>query len=324
MRKISALVSLFIIILLLTGCAGQYYTEDNEASIQTFKETLSLKKELKNSIQNNETPEYKGDDEIRQKLAEQIFSLDLERAKAAKVKEGNEPFFINKRSNVSIILVHGLTASPWETRELGERLAAEGYNVYGVLLAGHGTDRSELRKTKWQDWHSSLKNAYEAMSYISDKIYVIGVSSGGSLGIMLAEENKVDGIVCLACPVYLKNKNTRLIPLIKHFYWYQKRELTEEEKKYYYEYRPLESIEQLEKLISTYSFSLAEVNMPIMIIQNKGDPTVDPESAEFIFEKIRSPDKQKIYFEGNYHVLTRGEHKEEVFNLIKEFLEERK
>src|SRR2546427_411191 len=38
------------------------------------------------------------------------------------------------------LLVHGFTGTPEEMRPLGEALAARGFPVYAVRLAGHGTD----------------------------------------------------------------------------------------------------------------------------------------------------------------------------------------
>ena len=315
MKKPAVIIISALMLLFLAGCAGKYYPEDTEKSIGSFKNILALKKQLSLDAENKS---------IREDLAAEIFSLDLERSKAAGVKDDNLPFFINKGSNTSVLLVHGFTASPWETKELGENLSEQGYNVYGVLLAGHGTDRSELRKTTWKDWYTSVKDAYEALDYISEKIFAVGISTGGSLSIALAEDYKIDGLVCLACPVYLRNENTRFIPILKYFYWYEKRPLTEEEKQHYYEYRPLESVEQLDNLIRYSSSGLHDITIPALIMQNQGDPTVDPQSADFIFNRINSTEKQIIYFDGDYHVLTKGKYKDEVFRLISEFIKERK
>ena len=309
------LLLLTVIVLFLTGCSQQYSVPENQKTQELSANIDSLKNEIKLN------PD---DTNLRNQIASEMYALDLERAKSAEVKDYNQPFFINANSNVSILLIHGFTASPWEVKELGERLAEKGYNVYGVLLAGHGTDRSELRETKWQDWYSSVKNAYEALSYISDKFFVVGVSTGGTLGLLLAEEYKIDGVVCLACPVNFKDKRAGLAPLIKYFYWYQKRELKDEEKLYYYEYRPLESIDQLEHMINMFYGALPSLKTPILMLQGRQDPTVDPESAELICSRINSTDKQKIYFEADNHVLTKGENKEEVFNLVFSFIDARK
>lgn len=303
-----------VLILFFTGCSQRYAVTDNEETSEMLNKITSLKNDIKLSP---------ADINLRNQIASEIYNLDLERAKLAKVKDYNQPFFINSNSNASVLLIHGFTASPWEVKELGERLAEKGYNVYGVLLAGHGTDRSELRKTKWQDWYNSVKKACEALSYISDKVFIVGVSTGGALGLLLAEEYKIDGVVCMACPVTFKDKRAGLAPLIKYFYWYQKRELKDEEKQYYYEYRPMASIDQLGRMINIFYEALPKLNTPILLLQSRHDQTIDTKSAELIYNKINSTDKKKIYFETDNHVLTKGENKDEVFNLVFGFINAR-
>jgi carboxylesterase len=300
-----------VLLLFLTGCAEKYSKIDDSA-VKISENIASLKAEL-NSDPNNTS--------LRNSLAEQMFSLELETAKLKGVSEENQPFFINKAGSTGILLIHGFTATPWEVRELGESLAAEGYNVYGTLLEGHGTNRADLRKTSWEDWYNDVKNSHEALAYISDKIFVVGVSTGGSLAILLEEDGyKVDGIVCLACPIFLRDKNTWLAPLLKYFYWYQWRNVSDGDKLHYYEYRPLGSVHQLTELIKHSSENIKNIDKPVLIIQNKNDSTVDPKSADFIYNNIGSSDKNLVYLEGDYHVLTKGQHKDEVFALIQEFI----
>src|SRR5207247_2364206 len=55
------------------------------------------------------------------------------------------------------LLVHGFTGTPEEMRPLGEALAARGFPVYGVRLAGHGTDVAEPARTRWTDWFASVE-----------------------------------------------------------------------------------------------------------------------------------------------------------------------
>jgi carboxylesterase len=304
------------VLLFVTGCAGSYYVEDNEKSAEIAWEIEALKERL------NQNPD---DTAVKSQLAENMFNLELERAKAAGVSKENEQFFINKGSNISVLLVHGFTASPWELRELGEYLADKGYTVYGTLLAGHGTTKEDLRKTKWQDWYNSVENAYEALNLVSDKIFIVGESTGGSLGMVLAEErDSIAGIVCMACPIYLADEKAKFVPLLKYLYPYQLRNLSEEDKQHYYEYRPLESVEQLMDMIDFNKESMGMLNSPILIIQDREDHTVDPKSAEFIYSNIGSSDKKMVYFDGNHHVLTKSKYKQEIFGLVETFIDEHK
>src|SRR5439155_22684567 len=55
------------------------------------------------------------------------------------------------------LLVHGFTGTPEEMRPLAETLAAHGFPVHAVRLAGHGTDVTELARTRWSDWFASVE-----------------------------------------------------------------------------------------------------------------------------------------------------------------------
>jgi carboxylesterase len=308
------LLILFALSIFLVGCSGEYDKTSSIEVLEISDNIISLKDRLSTDEKNTQ---------LRNNIAEQMFELELETAKIKGVNEENLPFFINKGSNISVLLVHGFTATPWEVRELGDFLAAKGYNVYGTLLEGHGTNITDLKKTKWEDWYDDVKNADEALSYISSKVFVVGVSTGGSLGIMLEEDSyKADGIVCLACPIYMTQKNLWLVPTIKYFYWYQKRNISDEDKLHYYEYRPLASVQQLTQLIKSSIQKMNNMDKPILIVQNKDDKTVDPRSADFIYNNIHSSDKKLIYLEGDYHVLTKGENRDEVFAMVNTFIEE--
>ena len=48
-----------------------------------------------------------------------------------------------------VLLLHGLTDSPYSLRALGEALHAKGYQVLGLRLPGHGTAPSGLLELRW-------------------------------------------------------------------------------------------------------------------------------------------------------------------------------
>jgi carboxylesterase len=304
---------LFALSLFLTGCAADHSTS-NARTEEIFDDIISLRQELESDPNNTE---------LRSSIAEQMFELELETAKLKGVKDSNLPFFIDKGSNISILLVHGFTATPWEVREFGDFLAEKGYNVYGTLLEGHGTTIKDMRKTQWEQWLYDVKNADEALSYISDRVFIVGVSTGGSLGIILAERGyNVDGLVCLACPINLSDTRSWLAPFLKYVYWYQKRNLSEEDKMHYYNYRPIASVQQLTELIDFSVQSIGSIDMPVLIIQSTEDSTVDRRSADYLYSHIGSADKKLVYFEGDNHVLVQRENKDEVFSLTELFIEE--
>ena len=56
----------------------------------------------------------------------------------------------------AVLLVHGLSDSPYSMRALAEIFHAQGYHVLVLRLPGHGTIPSMLRDVTWQDWYAAV------------------------------------------------------------------------------------------------------------------------------------------------------------------------
>lgn len=106
-----------------------------------------------------------------------------------------------------ILLLHGMSDSPYSLRSLGERLHALGATVIGLRLPGHGTAPSGLVKVHWKDMAAAVRLA---IGYLREQasgrpLFIVGYSNGGALAVHYAlatlEDDslpKVDGIVLLS------------------------------------------------------------------------------------------------------------------------------
>src|SRR4029077_21197105 len=95
------------------------------------------------------------------------------------VQDRAKPFRID-RGPVSCLLLHGLTGTPYEMRDLGEALAAAGVSVSCPLLPGHGTDVRDLARTTWRDWEAAALAEFDALGPKSGSRFVCGLSMGAS------------------------------------------------------------------------------------------------------------------------------------------------
>jgi len=84
-----------------------------------------------------------------------------------------------------VLLLHGLSDSPYSLRALGERLHEAGAWVLGLRIPGHGTAPSGLVETRWQDMSAAVKLAARHVNNaVGDKpFYMVGYSNGGALAI---------------------------------------------------------------------------------------------------------------------------------------------
>jgi carboxylesterase len=129
--------------------------------------------------------------------------------------QGAEPFFF-AGNRIGALCVHGLTASPQEVYWLGKYLAKQGLTVFGPRLAGHGTDFNDLQRTRWEDWYYSVLDGYHLLRQCCDRVFVLGMSLGGLLSLHLAANEQVDGVVVMATPLYVANKNAQFAPALRY------------------------------------------------------------------------------------------------------------
>ena len=84
-----------------------------------------------------------------------------------------------------VLLLHGMSDSPYSMRALGEALDNRGYQIIGLRLPGHGTAPSGLKRSTWQDMSAAVKLAMKHLesSLGSRPIHIIGYSTGASLAL---------------------------------------------------------------------------------------------------------------------------------------------
>jgi len=87
-----------------------------------------------------------------------------------------------------VLLLHGMSDSPYSLHNLGTRLHEEGAHVVGLRIPGHGTAPSGLVYVHWQDMAAAVKLAVQHLhEQLGDKpVYIVGYSNGGALALYYA------------------------------------------------------------------------------------------------------------------------------------------
>ena len=91
-------------------------------------------------------------------------------------------------SNVKggVLMLHGLTDSPYSMRHLARIFEEQGYYVLALRMPGHGTIPSGLLHATWEDWMAA---AYLGARHVREKtakdlpFYIVGYSNGGALAV---------------------------------------------------------------------------------------------------------------------------------------------
>jgi carboxylesterase len=242
-----------------------------------------------------------------------------------------EPFLL-PGNRTGCLLVHGFTGMPKEMRWMGEYLNKQGCTCLGVRLNGHATKPEDMIRSHWTDWTASVEDGYHLLRGMTDRIYLVGLSMGGVLSLLMSTRLEVSGVVAMSTPYHLpQDYPTWLLRLYSVFSpytkksgevpgasWFDKAAYAEHVS---YPQNPVRSAVELKLLINEMRAALPEVRKPVLLIHSKDDPYVLPENMEGIYAGlVNAEDKTKLYITGSGHVVTRDAARHQVFEAALEFI----
>jgi alpha-beta hydrolase superfamily lysophospholipase len=106
----------------------------------------------------------------------------------------------------SVLLMHGLTDSPYAMRGIAEIFQSEGFYVVALRLPGHGTVPSGLRDVRWEDWYAAVAAAAKhaaARGGAGKPFYIGGFSTGAALATLYSVRSLDDADLPRPQGVYL-------------------------------------------------------------------------------------------------------------------------
>ncbi len=118
------------------------------------------------------------------------------------IRKGCQPLIMDwgeKRDN-SIVLIHGLTDSPYFMKAIGQRFHEQmGFNVLIPLLQGHGLNEPNgMAGVSLEEWKRNVEFAIETAKELGTKVSIGGLSTGGALSVYMALKNPaINGAVFL-------------------------------------------------------------------------------------------------------------------------------
>lgn len=222
--------------------------------------------------------------------------------------------FEHKGSDHGILLIHGFTGSPAHMRKLADALSQRGYTVRTIALPGHATTEADMSKADWQQWLHAAKQASLEMMQEMRTFTVCGLSMGGVLALLVAQQMKVDACIPISAPMAVKNRflpMARLLsPFVRRIAWSSGTERRAKlDKAYDYGYSgfPTSKGADLYRLIRLARQNLFNITCPILCIQSDADETIWEGSMDAILEGVSSEVRQKLWLHGVPHVCTISE-----------------
>lgn len=222
-----------------------------------------------------------------------------------------------------IIACHGYTATTFEWSEFREWIGdRDDVYVSQVLLAGHGRSYEDFKESSWQDWQSAITEEYRRLEAAGYKnIHLLGSSTSCALFLELLDSDYFQGRIVpqnilMVDPIVIpSNKLLPLIGVVGPMLGYMESEQTAEEDKVYYRFRPQETLQQLQELITLVRKELERgivlpADCQVKVYKSTKDPTADPVSAVLIYKGLKTSGGENIEVEliaSDLHVFTRLE-----------------
>ncbi len=246
------------------------------------------------------------------------------------VMHGAETFFF-PGGKVGCLLTHGFTATPQEMRQLGTRLASQGYTVLGVRLFGHGTRLEDMARSRWRDWLASVEDGYHLLRGRCDQIVVIGFSTGGCLSLIMLSELPADGIVTLSTPYQLPpipflKQLSPILPALSIFLpairkgppvWV---DMEAAKSRVQYDAYPLRSVPEFSAMAKEMRTRLSKVTAPALLIHSLDDNFIPPSDMQHIYDSLGSTEKQMVHVKNSNHIITCDAAREDVFRETEAFV----
>jgi len=244
-----------------------------------------------------------------------------------------EPFLF-PGSRTGCLLIHGFTGTPKEMRWMGEYLAKQGLSVLGLRLAGHATRPDDMIRSRWTDWVASVEGGYHLLRGLADHMYMIGLSMGGALALLLSTRLDVKGVVVISTPIQIPHADWRLnyigifsrlrpyLPKGKFppgYGWFDKDAWKEHIS---YPQNPVRSIAELDRLLAEMRAALPEVRVPVLLIHSQDDGYVLPENMDRLYSALTNvTDKTRLSVRGSGHVVTRDAARQQAFEAAAQFID---
>jgi len=109
----------------------------------------------------------------------------------------NRSFVLMPKGEIrgAVVLLHGLTDSPYSVRYLAEDYRQRGFVAVAPRLPGHGTAPGSLTAVGWQSWMAATRLAVREATRLAGAqrpLHLVGYSNGGALAMKYALDSLSD------------------------------------------------------------------------------------------------------------------------------------
>ena len=245
----------------------------------------------------------------------------------------------------SLVLCHGVNSHGGQYLRAGEEFASRGFAVTALDLRGRGkSDGERFYIDSIGEYVADLALAIDLARSKQPRLplYVLGHSAGGvtSVTYALDHQDEIDGLICesFAFRVFAPNFALKLLEGASHIVPHThvlrlKMENSPRDPEWVAqlkadpltdnEVQPVATVAAFARAGERFEREFKRITLPVLIIHGTADKATRPDGSEQFFKEAGSADKTLKLYDGYAHDLLNDIGKEQVFDDVALWIEER-
>ncbi len=236
-------------------------------------------------------------------------------------------FTLEGSKDEAVFLIHGFTGTCAELYPPAEFLNKAGYTAIVFFMVGNTTKADDLKGTTDKDWINSILIACRKARTQYKKLYVLGLSMGGAIALIIDEEEKVkpDGLILYEPCLTIKNKAAYFNKILKVLVPMISFKLTplpdnmdiylQNPNSYY-----SSALESLVKISRRALKKLNKVSAPFLCFDSLTDEMITFKGIKNLLKVSPSQNKNLHIINDSEHMIQVQSHRQEVFDTTLGFL----
>jgi carboxylesterase len=236
-----------------------------------------------------------------------------------------------------VVGLHGFSGTAAELRPLLDRIAAAGFAVDAALLAGHGTNPTDLQKLGFDDWVAGARSRLRQIAARHGTFVLLGFSLGSLVAMELASEadrpKGLVGLVVLGNALTLGPFTRQGLAALSHLgsrmpdlYVFKTqsgdvRDRSALASLVTYDRHPLRAAIKTYLAGPRVQAVVGKITCPALILHGRRDRTCPWQNAVWLADHIGSKDVSVRIFERSGHVLASDFERDDVALEVCAFLE---
>jgi carboxylesterase len=223
--------------------------------------------------------------------------------------EGGEPFIFEKPdAQAAVVCVHGLNATSYEVRPIGEALFQAGFHVEGPLVAGHGIAPREVGIREFhhstrEQWIESIRAILVRLKESFPRVFIVGQSMGGALAFYLASEGLPDAIATTGAALHLPRPAEWFYLITRHMNTILRHNDTRPFHNVSYGVLSSKAGAQIYLLAKETRARLNLIQCPVLAIFSQIDDTVQPRKLVKLLQKRMTAPLEIAWFNKSCHTM---------------------